>query len=211
MKIMKIAGLLTIAALLGITTAGWSQEIVASIDLKDVPLEASIETLARQMNINFMLDPKLSEPTRDADGKILPQPKVTYRWENKSADEALAQLIKEHGVKMVKSSASSVTRFMFTNQPAIKVDGNLVGNDTNAIPLMQMDSAPIAEALTTLAKRANINITPDQKLSRSQLEVSFRWKNITAKQALIALCENFELVLIKDSSTGAIQIKPNEK
>lgn len=215
MKMKKIHSgiLLTIAAFLGMTAGGWSQEkaVIPLIELNGVPLNDAVKTLARQSNFNFILDPKLSGFYRATDGKMVPQPTVTNRWENKSAFEVLEQLLKEHGLKMVKSPASSVTRITYTNQPVIKVDGDQLGNDTNAIHRMQIDSMPLANALTTIAAQLKRDIVIDPKISQTYVDVSFRWENITAKQALIALCENFDLAVTKDSSSGAIRIKPNEK
>ena len=188
-----------IAAFLGMTPVGWSQEI----NLNGIPLKDAIETLARQSDFNFIIGSKLTGPN---------QPTVTHRWENKSAEEALAELLKEHGLKMVKSSASSVVRITYTNQPAIKVNGDLLGNDTNAVPrMMTMDSTPLAVALTMISNQAKLKIILDPEISKAGQEVSFRWKDITAKQALIALCENFDLALVKDSSTDSVQIKLNQK
>jgi hypothetical protein len=37
-----------------------------------------------------------------------------------------------------------------------------------------------------------------------------RWENLTPAQAIVSLCENYGLVIIKDDSTGIFQIEPNE-
>jgi hypothetical protein len=40
--------------------------------------------------------------------------------------------------------------------------------------------------------------------------LSMSWKNITTRQALIALCQNYNLIIIKDSTTGLFRIEPKE-
>ena len=40
--------------------------------------------------------------------------------------------------------------------------------------------------------------------------ISIRWEDITINQAIVALCENYELVISRDAATGMIEIKPKE-
>jgi hypothetical protein len=40
--------------------------------------------------------------------------------------------------------------------------------------------------------------------------ISIRWEDITANQAIAALCENYDLVISRDDAKSVIQIKPNE-
>jgi hypothetical protein len=40
--------------------------------------------------------------------------------------------------------------------------------------------------------------------------LSLSWINITAKQALIRLCQNYNLIITKNSTTGLLRIEPKE-
>jgi hypothetical protein len=51
---------------------------------------------------------------------------------------------------------------------------------------------------------------PAQKWFDPMPVLSMRWENITCAQAIISLCENYGLVIIKDDATGIFQIEPNE-
>ena len=39
------------------------------------------------------------------------------------------------------------------------------------------------------------------------MTVSIGWQNLTAKQAIDALCEAYDLVIVKDATTGVVSIK----
>ncbi len=51
----------------------------------------------------------------------------------------------------------------------------------------------------------------DSRIASSSTIFSIHWENLTAKQALIAICQNFDLDIVKDDTTGDIEIKPKLK
>jgi len=74
-----------------------------------------------------------------------------------------------------------------------------------------------------LIERDHINLILDPKVSsyvdsndptdhkfHNAPSVSIHWNNVTPKQAIVALCENYDLVIVKDSTTGVIRIKPKD-
>lgn len=225
---LQLATVLTLAGFLGVNAPAHSQEArdtnraIPLIVMDAVPLNDAIRNLARQANFQYMLDPKLSDPSLGPDGKMVPQPSVTFRWENVSAMEALRRLLEAHGLRMVGNPATPVTRITGTNQAGTTFDGSLLGSGTNGVvPLMVMDSVPLDMALTQLARNAQLKVVidptvsgaspgPDGKIVPSPM-VSIRWENLTARQALAALCENYELALSKDSAADAILIQAKDK
>ena len=195
-----------------------TNRILPLIVMDDVPLTDAIRNLARQANFQYMLDPKLSGPSLGPDGKMVPQPSVSFRWEELSAKEALGRLLAAHGLKIVENPAIPVARITGTNQPGRPFDASLLGGDTNGvIPLLVMDDVPLDMALTHLARKAQLKVVIDPKVSGASAGpggrpvagpvVSIRWENLTARQALAAVCENYDLMLVKDSATDAIRIK----
>lgn len=189
------------------------------IQMQTVQLRMAIANLARQAGHNYILDPKLSEPAVAPDGKPAPESLVSIRWENLTAEQALTRLLGEHGLHAIESPVSSVTRITFTNQPTNFADKAWVASGTNTvIPRIQMEDAPLDMALTQLAKEARLDVVLDSKLSNPafvpgkpfapQPTVSMRWQNLTARQAIAALCENYNLVLVKDAATGGVRIAP---
>jgi type II secretory pathway component GspD/PulD (secretin) len=84
--------------------------IIPLIVMDDVPLTDAIKNLARQANINYMLDPKLSYGQMGPDGKPIPQPTVSIRWENITAEQALTALINNYGLELVDDPRTKISR-----------------------------------------------------------------------------------------------------
>lgn len=84
--------------------------IIPLIVMDDVPLTDAIKNLARQANINYMLDPKLSYGQMGPDGKPISQPTVSIRWENITAEQALTALINNYGLQLVDDPKTKISR-----------------------------------------------------------------------------------------------------
>lgn len=70
----------------------------------------------------------------------------------------------------------------------------------NVIPLIEMRDVPLADAIRQVARMARLNVILDPMLSQapySDMTVSVRWEQVTAREALIALLDNYELTLIE--------------
>ena len=68
------------------------------------------------------------------------------------------------------------------------------------IPLIEMESVRLADALRQMARKARLNVILDPRLSTppfNEMTVSIRWENVTAREALTALLENYDLVLVE--------------
>ncbi|MFM2082361.1 MAG: hypothetical protein RL380_1052 [Verrucomicrobiota bacterium] len=74
--------------------------VIPLIQFVDVPLTAAIENLARQAGINFILDPKIGYGQNSADGKNMPQPSISIRWENLSAEQALSAILNNYDLQL---------------------------------------------------------------------------------------------------------------
>lgn len=80
------------------------------------------------------------------------------------------------------------------------------------IPLIQFQEVPLPIAIEGLARQAELNFTLDRTLdiSRSDIPqpvVTFRWQNISATQALIALLDIYDLEWREDSKTGVALVR----
>jgi type II secretory pathway component GspD/PulD (secretin) len=80
------------------------------IVMDDVPLTDAIKNLARQAGINYMLDPKVSFGQIGPDGRPVPQPTVSIRWENVTAQQALTALLNNYNLQMVEDPKSKIAR-----------------------------------------------------------------------------------------------------
>ncbi|MGH7980650.1 MAG: hypothetical protein ACREE6_14835, partial [Limisphaerales bacterium] len=87
------------------------------------------------------------------------------------------------------------------------------------IPLIEFQDVPLTVAIENLARQAGINYLLDPKIGYGQPDqngqvkaeptLSIRWENVTAKQALLALLNNYDLQLVMDNKTaiGRITMK----
>jgi hypothetical protein len=192
--------------------------VIPRIVMEDVPLSDAINNLARQAGINFILDPQLSDLSP---GSVRKFRSVSGKWENTSAEEALGAIVKQHDLVMVESPATSVTRIAPKDKEIKPVPASRVGDKTNgAIPVIMMDMVPLDQAIQSLARQARLDVTLDPRLSRPSFQpdgrlipqpmVSVRWQNITARQALTALMDNFDLVMVEDAASGVRKITVKE-
>jgi hypothetical protein len=68
------------------------------------------------------------------------------------------------------------------------------------IPLIEMENVRLPDALQQMARKARLNVSLDPRLSTppfNEMTVSIRWENVTAREALTALLENYDLVLVE--------------
>src|SRR5216117_2097856 len=187
-----------------------ADDAIPLIRMVDVPLADAIKTLARQSNLNYILDPHV--PSSDfGPGRLAPKLSVTASWTNVTAQAALTALLKEHSLTMVTNPATTVTRIAPANMSVKPAPTSQVGTNTSSIiPVLVMDSVSFTEAVTQLARSASLAVSLDPKLSATDFDaqgaVSFRWERITARQALAALLDNYDLVMIEDPATSAARI-----
>jgi hypothetical protein len=176
------------------------------IRFENVPLRVAIENLARSGGINFIIDPKVSDSA----------PNLNFRWENLTAEQALHRVLATNGLHLVQSSISAVSRISVTNRLAVQVNADWVRADTNAVPLIQFSDVGLDLALKQLAASAKVELEIDSAITRPAFSpgkppttptvVSARWENLTSRQAIAALCENYELVLNVDPVTDRVRI-----
>jgi len=84
------------------------------------------------------------------------------------------------------------------------------------IPLIQFSDVAITVAIEHLARQAGINYQLDPKIGygqpdqsgqlKNEPQLSIRWENITAQNALQALLDNYSLQLVADKQTGIYRI-----
>jgi len=171
--------------------------------MDDVPLEDAIRNLARVAGINYILDPRISSS----------RPTISGRWENTTAEELLGKVLQKHKLTMVLNPATSVARIASSNQVIKPVPAIQAGTDTNTlIPVIVLDEAPLDMAIKKLAALANLNVSLDPGFLEPSSgkgaipTVTFRWENLTARQALAALLDNYDLTMIEDPTTPNAQI-----
>lgn len=89
---------------------------------------------------------------------------------------------------------------------------------TSVIPLIVIDDTPLLDAIRNLARQAGINLMIDPRVAYGQPDptkpgtvvaqpnVSIRWENITAEQALNALLSNYGLQAVQDPKVNITRV-----
>ena len=188
------------------------------IKFQDVPITVGLANLAQAAHMNYLLDPQISYGRAENGGQIQSEPTLSFDWNHVTPKQAFVAICENYGlaifreptsnILLVRAEGHSVTNF---------VDANLLGDDTNRIPLVEFRDIQPVELLKKLIQLAHINAAldsnvfghfdPATKIFSSPSPTTVRWENITARQAIAALCENYDLVVTKDAA-GVLQIKP---
>ncbi|MGA2028682.1 MAG: secretin N-terminal domain-containing protein [Verrucomicrobiota bacterium] len=93
-------------------------ESIPLIQFQDVPIRTAIENLARQAGINYLLDPKIDYGQPDQNGQIKPEPELSIRWENVTAEQALLALLDNYGLQLVEDKRTSIARITIKDPTA---------------------------------------------------------------------------------------------
>lgn len=84
--------------------------VIPLIVMDDVPLTDAIRNLARQARLNYMLDPKIGFGQPGPDGKPVPQPNVSIRWETITAQQALMALLNNYNLELIEDAKTHIAR-----------------------------------------------------------------------------------------------------
>jgi hypothetical protein len=196
--------------------AGDAESMMSRIDFDNVPLTTAIEVLVREQNLNYLIDPKLSLPG----GKLNPEPSVSLHVTNSTAKQALETLLKRYQLFLVEDPVTTVARITDTTNRVSTVDPKWVtagtAADTNSPGLITYSFFSLDQVIKSLAAAGHLDVTLDPKLSGAApgpdgrpvvLQApKIRWNNLTARQALAALLDNYDLVMVKDATNGVTRI-----
>lgn len=84
--------------------------IIPLIAIDDLPITDAIKNLARQANLNYLIDPKVTFGVPGTDGKVVPQPNVSIRWEKVTAQQALEALLGNYNLQLVDDPKTKISR-----------------------------------------------------------------------------------------------------
>jgi len=209
---------LSLLALLAIVTtsqeansqnASGTDEVVSIIHINDVPLTDAIKNLSRHLGgFNFIFDPRVPGSGIGPGGRIL-QPSVKYRRKNVTAHEALQEVLRRNKLVMITNPATTIVRFAPAGLGLKPVAAIEAGTDTNEIHPEFRVTGRLDYAVKRVAEQAQISVDFDPAiLRRGDLEgdVWFMWSNVTARQALTALLDNYSLAMTEDTTTSRARI-----
>ncbi len=92
--------------------------VIPLIVMDDVPLTDAIKNLARQAGLNYIMDPAISFGQIGPDGKPIPQPSVSIRWENVTAEQALNALLNTYKLQLVEEPKTKIARITIKDPAA---------------------------------------------------------------------------------------------
>lgn len=196
--------------------------IISTVSFTDCPITTAIENFARRLEINYSIDPFGTQRLTGSAADNIPEPVITIHVETVDLKDLLKRMLELRRFVMIADPVSGVTRITSPDQATNIVDVSLLGMNTNNstmfsndITEIQMTDISLDTALEHLIRRSGLNITLDPRVqySNDRLDrvptISIRWKNISAKQAIVALCLNYHLAIVKDSSSGELRIEPD--
>lgn len=84
--------------------------VLPLIQFVDAPLTSVIDNLARHAGINYIMDYKVPYGQIGPDGKPIPQPLLTVRWENVTAEQALMAILNNYDLQLVYDPKTKIAR-----------------------------------------------------------------------------------------------------
>jgi hypothetical protein len=181
--------------------------IVPLIRFEDVPITTALENLAQQIPVNYILDPQLSYGMPDKNWNTKPEPDVNLSWQNITAAQAMVALCKNYGLAIIRDPATGVFFIRTQNHGVNFLDPSSLGSDTNIVPLFEFRDVPLTVGMENLAKQTQVHCLVDFRGGNNEPVLNFRWERMTPRQAVIAVCENYDLTIVWDESTKSFQIK----
>lgn len=107
-----------VMAAYGDTNSAPAAPTIPLIQFQDVPLTVAIENLARQADINYLLDPKIGYGQPDQNGQIKAEPTLSIRWENVTAEQALLALLNNYDLQLVRDPKTGIGRITMKDPTA---------------------------------------------------------------------------------------------
>jgi type II secretory pathway component GspD/PulD (secretin) len=148
------------------------------IVIDDTPLLDAIRNLARQANINLIIDPKVGYGQTDSTGKAVPQPNVSIRWEDITAEQAFEELLNNYGLQSEKNPKVNITRIKVKDPAA---PDPLV---TKTIQLQYASPSNVLAAVTASFTDKRSKVVAD--IRTSQLVVVTTEKELVEVEKVIA-------------------------
>jgi type II secretory pathway component GspD/PulD (secretin) len=130
------------------------------VQFQDVPLTTAIESLARQANINYLLDPNIRYGQPDKNGQITPEPTLTIRWENITARDALLALLDNYGLQLIENPKTQIARIAIKNPNA---PPPLI---TKIVQLKYASVSNMVEAVRSVLSDKRSRVLPDARTSQ---------------------------------------------
>ncbi|HWF19558.1 MAG TPA: secretin N-terminal domain-containing protein, partial [Verrucomicrobiae bacterium] len=175
--------------------------IIPLIVMDEVPLTDAIKNLARQAGLNYMLDPKINYGAPDATGVVHPQPTVSLRWENLTADQALNAVLANYNLIMMDDPKTHIARITIKDPAA---PDPLV---TKIVQLKFCDASNMVENVQTVLLDKRSKVIADSRTS--QLVVVATEQELNAADQLIARLDTPTKEVLIEAKLVELQKNPS--
>lgn len=171
------------------TEAPVASNIIPLIQFVDAPLTAVIENLARQAGMNYILDPKINFGQPGPDGRVIPQPSISIRWENLTAQQALGALLNNYDLQLIENPKTKIARIAPKDPAApdplvTKVIQLKFANPSNIVEAVQSSFSDKRSKVVTDIRTSQLVVVATEKELVSVDELVNRLDTIT-RQVLI--------------------------
>ena len=195
-------------------TATNAGEFAPMVSFADASISVVIENISRRIGVNYLLKPSVTKLWSES-----PEPAINLRMENVNLREMLTRLLEVNRLALREISGTGLVCIMPAAETNLPVDAavlNWVTNnqvETNLQDfVISFAETPLDTALEILARRAGgkFDIAP-HLLDGSRLPEtisSLRWENVSCRQAIVALCVNYDLPVGIDEN-GVVHIRPS--
>lgn len=177
--------------------------IIPLIVMDDVPLTDAIKNLARQAGLNYILDPKVAFGQPGPDGRPIPQPSVSIRWENVTAAQALAALLGTYNLQLVEDPKSKIARVTVKDPAA---PDPLI---TRVIQLKYASPTNIVIAIQSALTDKRSKVVPDVRTS--QLVVLATEKELSDLEPMVASLDTPTKQVLIEAKLLETSISPSTK
>jgi hypothetical protein len=213
--LLVLAGYCTVSAQTTNAPSNTDSTNTMLIVMEDVPITRAIESLARQADIDYALDPKVGYGQPDKNGQIKSEPGITVYCKNVTARQTLVAVLDNFGLQLVENPPTGAA--LITEKPPatenVVVQSVSLPVSTNDVtkPVILFEGVTISTDIVSLAHLAEVNCVFDPKVMqfKSDTPEKILWpgvSNVTARQALVCFLDVFGLQLIYDPKTTISRI-----
>lgn len=192
---------------------GYGTNAVPLIQFEDVPITVLLQALARAGCFNYMFDPEIRFGGTDRYGQIIREPEITMSWTNATAEQAFAWVCFNNHLVVNCDPNNGVLLVRYRGHDVDFVNADVYANDTNILPSIELKDVPLSLALRNLARQARLKCILSPRINAGDLEsqplVNLRWEKLTGAQAFAAVCESYDLGIIKYPVSGVLAVEPN--
>jgi type II secretory pathway component GspD/PulD (secretin) len=142
--------------------------VIPLIAIDDLPITDAIKNLARQANLNYLIDPKVAFGVPDATGKVTPQPNVSIRWEKVTAQQALEALLGNYSLQLVDDPKTKISRITVKDPAApdplvTKIIQLKHASPSNVLAAVQATISPTRSKVVTDSRTSQLVVVATEK------------------------------------------------